>query len=252
MPFPPFKRSVPPPPPVEPCIPEGLRLYAIGDIHGRRDLLESIARLIETDWRTAHSEEAITVFLGDYVDRGPDSASVLARLATGDFPTPFVALRGNHEQMMLDFLEDESLLEAWRQYGGLETLNSFNIDIAEVMVGKGYVEAQEQLRQRLPMRDLQFILDMPSQFSVGDYFFCHAGIRPGVAFDRQTPQDLLWIRDDFLKSMKMFGKIVVHGHTPVPVPDVRPNRINIDTGAFMTNKLSCLVLQGKSKSFLST
>jgi serine/threonine protein phosphatase 1 len=237
---------------MEPCVPDTIRLYAVGDIHGRTDLLEKMAVLIDADRKSSQCQEALAVFLGDYVDRGPDSAGVLARLAKRDFPTPFVALRGNHEQMMLDFLEDEGLLEAWRQYGGLETLNSYNIDIAEVMLGKGYVEAQEELRRRLPMSDLQFLLDLPYQFALGDYFFCHAGVRPGVPLDRQSPQDLMWIREDFLKYAKMFDKIVVHGHTPMPVPDVRPNRINIDTGAVMTNKLSCLVLQGKTKTFLST
>jgi serine/threonine protein phosphatase 1 len=247
-----FKRGKPSPTPLEPCVPEDIRLYAVGDIHGRTDLLGAMAGLIESDRKSAQCKEALTVFLGDYVDRGPDSAGVLARLSKGDFPTPIVALRGNHEQMLLDFLEDETVLEAWRLYGGLETLNSFNIDIGKVVLGKGFVDAQEQLRERLPMGDLQFVLDMPSQFSLGDYFFCHAGIRPGVPLDRQTREDLMWIRDDFLRSSKMFGKIIVHGHTPVPVPDVQPNRINIDTGAVLTNKLSCLVMQGKDRSFLST
>jgi serine/threonine protein phosphatase 1 len=247
-----FKRKTRPPGREKACLPEGLRIYAIGDIHGRLDLLEKMVRQVAADLQAANYDTALTIFLGDYIDRGYDSAGVLARLSRRDFPTPFVALRGNHEQMLLDFLEDETQLGSWRLYGGLQTLHSFNIDLAEVMRGKGFEAARDELLVRLPAKDLQFVGDTKSHYVVGDYFFCHAGTKPGIALEQQNWEDLMWIRDEFLKSDVNFGKIIVHGHSPVPEPEIHPNRINIDTGAFATSKLTCLVLQGSTQRFLFT
>jgi serine/threonine protein phosphatase 1 len=235
-----------------PRVPAGLRLYVIGDVHGRFDLLEDLNEKITSDLAGADYDEALTVFLGDYIDRGPDSAAVIARLAEGDFPTPIIALRGNHEQMLLSFLEDERLLDFWRRFGGVETLQSFDIDMSEVVPGTRFKTIQEELSARLTHDDLHFMADTRSYFSVGDYFFCHAGVRPGVALTEQHHHDLLWIRDDFLGSEADHGKIIVHGHTPVTIPDVRPNRINIDTGAFASDVLTCLVLQGEKQRFILT
>jgi serine/threonine protein phosphatase 1 len=232
-----------------PCLPPGLRLYAIGDIHGRLDLLDDLARQISDDLATA-PEKVLTIFLGDYIDRGPDSAAVVERLRRRDFPTPFRALRGNHEEVVLKFLEDESVLENWRKFGGLETLHSYGVNVGEVMRGQGFGEARRSFEERLPEAHLRFFEDMELTAVYGDYYFCHAGARPGVPLDQQVSDDLLWIRGEFLDFDGAFGKVVVHGHTPVAAPDERHNRINIDTGAFATSVLTALMLEGTNRRFL--
>jgi serine/threonine protein phosphatase 1 len=234
------------------AVSEGQRLYVIGDIHGRLDLLDRIARDIAADVATGARHQPLAVLLGDYIDRGPDSAGVLARLSAREFPVPFVALRGNHEQMLLDFLEDERCLESWRLFGGLETLHSFGIDVNKARQVSGFAEAQRHLKAVLPPKMLKFLRATISSYQLGDYYFCHAGIRPGVALDAQRDEDLLWIREEFVQSMADHGKIIVHGHTPVDQPDIRENRINIDTGAYATGKLTCLVLEGSTSRFITT
>jgi serine/threonine protein phosphatase 1 len=235
-----------------PRAPDNLRLYVIGDVHGRLDLLESLQSLIDQDRRQNPAREAGAIFLGDYVDRGRDSAGVLDKLSRGDFPTPIIALRGNHEEVLLKFLEDENVLETWRKFGGLETLHSYGVPVAEAMRGAGYDRAREALLRALPPAHLAFLRQTASSVSFGDYFFSHAGVRPGVPLENQVADDLLWIREDFLRHDGPFGKIVVHGHTPVEKPDVRPHRINVDTGAYASSILTALVLDGESRSFLST
>lgn len=234
---------------VEPRLPAGLRIYAVGDIHGRRDLFDELSSLIQSDLLTG-PPDIITVFLGDYIDRGPRSYDVLERLSAGDFPTPFVALRGNHEEVALKFLEDESVLESWRKFGGLETLHSYGVAVGEVLRGKGYAAAKEKFNERLPRDHRSFLSMTRLSVSYGDYFFCHAGIRPGVALDDQGSEDLLWIRDEFLSYSGTHEKFIVHGHTPVEAPDTRHNRINVDTGAFATSRLTALVLEGTDRRFL--
>lgn len=231
---------------------DGLRIYAIGDIHGRRDLLDVLASKVQADLRRGRFAETVTVFLGDYIDRGPDSAGVAQRLAAGDFPTPIIALRGNHEAELLAFLEDERTLEHWRYYGGLETLVSYGVDVKAVMRGQGYDVVQQALRRNLPPEHLEFFKQTRLSWTVDDYFFCHAGVRPGVPLARQTERDLLWIREDFHAYRGRFEKIIVHGHTPIPKPDILPNRIAIDTGAFATSLLTCLILEGQDRRFIST
>jgi serine/threonine protein phosphatase 1 len=234
-------------------LPEGDRIYAIGDIHGRADLLEKIAREIESDLSSAAADTLSgAVFLGDYVDRGPHSSRVLERLAHRDFPIPFVALRGNHEQMFLNFLAEPEFLSTWRQFGGLEALHSFGIDLRDARDGRGYEAAHAELVEAMSPEVRAFLEQTATSFQHGDYFFCHAGVRPSVPLASQQDKDLMWIRDDFLRSPAYHGKVVVHGHTPVGEPDERPNRINIDTGAYVSGRLTCLVLEGESRRFLST
>jgi serine/threonine protein phosphatase 1 len=233
-------------------IPEGRRLYVIGDVHGRGDLLDRMAQIIRSDLAAEPACDALCIFLGDYVDRGPRSAEVLQRLSTSDWPLAFVALRGNHEQMLLKFLDDAAYLEAWRHYGGLETLFSFGIDVHKVLQTSDFAGAQQRLKALLPASTIDFIAKTPSSFQFGDYYFCHAGIRPGVALADQLEQDLLWIREDFTESTAEHEKIIVHGHTPVERPEVKSNRINIDTGAYITGTLTCLVLEENKLRFLST
>jgi serine/threonine protein phosphatase 1 len=233
-------------------VPDRSRIYVVGDVHGRIDLFDNLISQIARDLGRADCDESLTIFLGDYVDRGPSSAAVLDRLTRGDLPTPIVTLRGNHEQMLLNFLEDEAALDTWRHNGGLETLHSYKIDVTSLLRGQGYKLAQQELFARMPEEDHKCFQAMQTHTTIGDYFFCHAGVRPGVPLDRQNDHDLLWIRDEFLSSNRDFGKIIVHGHTPVPQPEIRRNRINIDTGAFATNRLTCLILQGESLDFMAT
>jgi len=233
-------------------VPVGLRLYVVGDIHGRLDLLDSLAYKVREDLRRGHFDEAVTIFLGDYIDRGPNSAGVTELLSAGDFPSPIVALRGNHEAMLLSFLDDESVLGDWRRYGGLETLVSYGVDVKAVMRGQGYDAALMSFRRNLPSQHLAFYKQTRLSWSVGDYFFCHAGVRPGVPLVHQSESDLLWIRHEFNFYRGLFEKIVVHGHTPVQEPEVLPNRIGIDTGAYATGLLTCLVLERESRRFVTT
>jgi predicted phosphodiesterase len=212
------------------------RLYVIGDIHGRLDLLESAIAAIGRDVGR-HGPAALTVTVGDYLDRGPDSCRVIDRLAANPFPTPYVALKGNHESFLEAFLADPATGLHWRLQGGDETLLSYG-----VAVDLNDEEAADRLRAALPAAHIRFLQSLKMSHTHGKYFLCHAGVRPGVPLERQDDHDLLWIRDPFLDSTMDFGKIVVHGHTPVAAPDVRSNRINVDTGAFATGRLTCMAL----------
>lgn len=235
-----------------PCIPDGFRLYVIGDVHGRDDLLDALCRSIEKDLAGTPIEGANIVFLGDYVDRGLRSAEVVERIVSGTTPAPVVALRGNHEAILLQFLEDENVLDSWRRYGAMETLLSYGVDVKEVLRGRGFDVARTQLRERLPPAHLRFFEDTKLSWSLGDYFFCHAGCRPNVPLARQQESDLLWIREEFLDFTGSWDKVIVHGHTPAPEPEERPQRINLDTGAYATGRLTCLILEGSTRRFLST
>jgi diadenosine tetraphosphatase ApaH/serine/threonine PP2A family protein phosphatase len=233
-------------------MPEPERLYVIGDIHGRSDLLDRLTAEIVRDLEALPVASALTVTLGDYVDRGPDSRGVLDRLARNPFPTPLVSLKGNHESLMAAFLEDPTVAGHWRRLGGLETLHSYGVPVAALMMGRDYPQASAGLRAALPASHLAFLASLRTSMTVGRYFLCHAGVRPGVPLERQAEEDLLWIRDEFLSSRANFGKVVVHGHTPAESPEVLSNRINVDTGAFMTGRLTCAVLEEDRVRFLST
>jgi serine/threonine protein phosphatase 1 len=226
------------------------RIYVIGDIHGRSDLLDRMVELIGEDLGEVPGKQCLTVTLGDYVDRGPDSRGVLDRLSDNPFRTDYVALKGNHEELFEAFLREPEVGRHWRQLGGLETLASYRVPVAPLMVGGNYALAAESLRAALPKQHSDFLASLRLSLDLGRYFLSHAGIRPGVAFDRQNPEDLLWIREEFLLSTLDFGKLVVHGHTPTEQPEVLPNRINVDTGAFATGRLTCVVLEDGQHRFL--
>jgi len=226
------------------------RIYVIGDIHGRLDLLDMLIGKIDADLKSAPTPEPLTVTLGDYIDRGPNSRGVLERLAHNPFPMPYLPLKGNHEELLTTFLDDPSILGKWRRLGGLETLHSYGVPVSSLMVGTGFEEAAARLRAALPEEHLRFVSSLKLSASSSSYFFCHAGVRPGIPLDRQSAADLLWIRQEFLNSKMNFGKRVVHGHTPTERPEVLPNRINIDTGAYATGRLTCLVLEGNQHRFL--
>jgi serine/threonine protein phosphatase 1 len=227
------------------------RLYVVGDIHGRLDLLDQLIEAIHGDANT-YAGNSLTVTLGDYIDRGPNSRGVIDRLLTNPFPGDYIALKGNHEALLEKFLDQPESGTQWRQLGGLETLHSFGIPVAALMMGLQFENAAEQLGATLSPERVKFLSSLKLSLTVGRFFLCHAGVRPGVPLDRQNEQDLLWIRDEFLNCEQDFGKIVVHGHTPIERPEVRPNRINIDTGAFATGRLTCLILEGDSYRFIST
>ena len=225
-------------------------MYVIGDIHGRLDLLDQIVRKIDSDMKQAPTAEALTITLGDYIDRGPNSRGVLDRLVQDPFPTPYVPLKGNHEELLERFLDDPSLGSRWRQLGGLETLHSYGVPVSLMMLGKGYHEAAGLLRAAVPQAHLEFLGSLKISANSRSLFLCHAGIRPGIPLDGQSAEDLLWIRDEFLTSRINFGKRIIHGHSPTERPEILPNRINIDTGAYMTGRLTCLVVEDEQIRFL--
>jgi serine/threonine protein phosphatase 1 len=225
------------------------RIYAIGDIHGRLDLLDRAIAAIRNDVEQ-FGPDAITVTLGDYVDRGPNSSGVIERLADNPFPTPFVALKGNHEALLEAFLADPNLGHHWSRQGGMETVNSYGVQLGRFLVGKAMEQVADRLQAAMPAKHVDFLRSLRLSFTHGRYFLCHAGVRPGVPLDRQSEEDLLWIRDPFLRSTADFGKIVVHGHTPVAAPELQANRINLDTGAFSSGRLTCAVLEEAGPRFL--
>jgi serine/threonine protein phosphatase 1 len=227
-----------------------MRVYCVGDIHGRDDLLREMAERVDADTERRVFDQAVTVFLGDYVDRGLGSMRVVEQLARGEWPTPILALAGNHEDLLMAFLEDEGVLEAWRSLGGLETLHSYGVNVGLAMAGRDFGAVQRAFAACLPEGHRHFLESLNISTTIGDYFFCHAGVRPGVPLDRQDREDLLTIRDPFLSSEAEHGKLVVHGHTPSTAPEVRPNRIGIDTAAYATNRLTCLVLEQDQQVFL--
>src|SRR5262249_25498298 len=226
------------------------RLYIIGDIHGRSELLDRMTNEIERDLAQHPADAAVTVTLGDYIDRGPDSRGVLERLARNRFPTQYIGLKGNHEELLETFMADPGIGPQWRSLGGLETLHSYGVPVGPLLRGKGFEEASRAIREAIPQEHLEFLGSLRLCSSNSRYFLCHAGVRPGVALEKQQPRDMLWIREEILNSRKDFGKIVVHGHTPVEEPQILPNRINIDTGAFATGRLTCLVLDRDDRRFL--
>lgn len=233
---------------------DGEIVYAVGDIHGRHDLLEAALRHIVEDAEKASADlRKQIVFLGDYVDRGPRSRDVVERLSG---PPPaglsWTPLKGNHEDFLLRFLDDPSLLDLWVANGAKATLRSYDSGIGRLLAG-GASEGRvrDAFAQALPAAHRDFLASLPLTHGAGDYFFVHAGVRPGVALEDQDPKDLIWIRQPFLLSHECFGKIVVHGHTPVGQAEIRDNRIGIDTGAFSSGRLTVLRLMGTDKSLLA-
>jgi serine/threonine protein phosphatase 1 len=235
--------------PIAPSTPAETRIYAIGDIHGRADLLrEILQRLDEDQWRRpiAYVTE---IFLGDYVDRGPDAKGVIDLLAARMVQNHSVCLRGNHEELMERFLREPSALDPWLKLGGLQTLTSYGV-VPRLDGTERSDDVRQRFRRAFPRAHQLFLQCLKPWICCGDYLFVHAGIRPQVPFEHQTMRDLLWIREEFLDCPLQHGKYIVHGHTPVVHPDVRPNRIGIDTGAWRSGTLTCVILEGTSIQFL--
>lgn len=233
-------------------LPPGLRVYAVGDIHGRADLLLSLHTRIGEDAGTAPELEKRIVLLGDYVDRGPSSREVIEILTSEPRNgIPVTCLLGNHEAMLLQFLDDAAVGPEWMAYGGRETLMSYGVNPVSESLTEGALQVvQDDFRSKLPTSHREFMSGLQRQMSCGDYFFVHAGVRPGIPLDRQSETDLIWIREEFLNSDAFHGKIIVHGHSYKHAPEVMPNRIGIDTGAYATGQLTCLVLEGQTRRFL--
>ncbi|WP_289034210.1 metallophosphoesterase [uncultured Roseibium sp.] len=233
------------------AIPQGLRYYVVGDIHGRADLLNQIQQQISADLIEHPVDQAIEVYLGDYIDRGPSSREVIENLAT---PTSDgrqrICLMGNHESLLLDFLADSSVLNRWKQVGGLETLQSYGI--ARPTNETDATTVQSSLRAAMPPHHLHFLRTLEIMDVGHGHAFVHAGVRPGVPLDGQSEEDCLWIREEFLDYAGSFGARIIHGHTPQDKVDVRPNRINIDTGAYITGVLTCLILGQEGQRLLQT
>ncbi len=235
-----------------PSLPAELRIYAIGDIHGRLDLLNELLARISSDIALRPTVRPLYVFLGDYIDRGSASCETIDRLIEHGKTHESVFLKGNHELIAIKCLSDRGLFDQWLRLGGLETLVSYGVPAETLANGKQIAELQSAFHGALPQAHFRFFRDLKNSFECGDFFFAHAGVKPNVELSRQKENDLLWIRGEFLSSRDDFGKIVVHGHTPTREIEVGPNRINIDTGAFATGRLSCLVLEGEELSVIDT
>jgi serine/threonine protein phosphatase 1 len=230
-------------------LPPGQRIYAIGDVHGCAERLQDMHNLIAADLAARPVGEPTIVHLGDYIDRGPDSAGVIGELMApwpGGLPPRTVDLMGNHEAMMLAALAapaDPGARQHWMENGGAISLASWGISPQDPPLA--WLAA-------LPPRHLAFLRGLALTHRAGGYLFVHAGIRPGIALDRQNPEDLLWIREPFLHTGEPLGVVVVHGHTPAASPEVLAHRINVDTGAVLGRALTCVVLEADRLAFLQT
>ncbi len=236
-----------------PRLAPGKLVYAVGDIHGRDDLLGELLERIDDDRRQRQAVETVVVFLGDLIDRGPDSAKVIERLRcyapAGVRP---VFLAGNHEEVLLRLLDgDDSLVADWLKFGGLQCCASYGLDTRQVARMRSR-EAGYAIRGAIPALHRDFLASFHDTVRIGDYLFVHAGIRPGVAIDAQAQSDLRWIRQPFLDDRRDHGFIVVHGHTISDGVDQAANRIGIDTGAYRSGVLTALAASGDSTWFLQT
>ena len=225
-------------------LPEGQRVYAIGDVHGCLERLVALHAAIAEDIAARPVDECTLIHLGDYIDRGPESAEVVDLLAKGPAVpgVTIVNLMGNHEEMMVDAISSGKVEDAvhWSRNGGAESLLSWRIDrgVPQVM-----------WPTMIPFPHQTFLRGLAISHRVGPYFFVHAGVRPDVPLEAQKTEDLLWIREPFLSSKKDHGAVIVHGHTPIRDPVVRANRIGIDTGAVMGGVLTCAILEADKVGF---
>jgi len=238
-------------------LPDGQRIYAVGDVHGQADALLNLFLRIDNDRKLRPNANSVEVFLGDYIDRGSSSRQVIDLLIGRRRARDAIFLKGNHEDYIPRFLEDPSVLSEWKNIGGLDTIVSYGVHPSSYGVSPTRPDEVEPLRQiaaafgqALPDSHRAFFQGLPLSFTSGDFFFVHAGVRPGIPLQQQARTDLLYIREDFLLCEESFGKVVVHGHSPTKEPDVRHNRIGIDTGAYATGRLTCLVLEEDHIGFL--
>jgi serine/threonine protein phosphatase 1 len=239
--------------PLTPAAPEGLVVWAVGDIHGRLDLLEPLVEAIIADAAASTPDRTMAIFLGDYIDRGPASAEVIRYLAglSNEAGVEWRFLKGNHEEAMLNFLKDPAFGVEWCQYGGGATLRSYGLREPDI---KHRVEAWRglalDLDHRIPAAERAFLDNLELSLAVGDYFFAHAGARPGKTLAEQTAHDLMWVRRSFLDSPEVFEKVVVHGHTPADAVHIDHRRIGLDTRAYESGMLSAARLAGTGRAVI--
>lgn len=224
-------------------VPPGVRVYAVGDVHGRLDCLMLMEAMIADDIAARPIANPVVIHLGDYIDRGPDSHGVIETLSMAATPARHHLL-GNHERFLLDALDNPARLEGWSAVGGLAALRSYGVDPGPLLRGRDPGPVADALREAMPPHHLAFLRRLDLMLVVGDYCFVHAGLRPGVALERQEADDVIWLRDEFLNHRGSFGHVVVHGHTAVPEAEIHPNRINLDSGAYASGRLSAAVLEG--------
>jgi len=231
----------------------GWRAYGVGDIHGRLDLLEQLLGMIHDDIARRPARKVLLIFVGDLIDRGPNSAQVIERLRTYRHPgVRTLFLLGNHEEVLLRILAgDADLIAKWRLFGGAQCLASYGLD-AEKLTGLSDEDALALIRSAIPKEHVEFLESFDDSCRFGDYLFVHAGIRPGVEFDQQRQSDLRWIREPFLLDDTDHGFVVVHGHTIRPEVEMRPNRIGIDTGAYKSGVLTAFAIEGSDSWLLDT
>lgn len=232
-----------------PKLPPGQRVYAVGDIHGRLDLFEGLIAAIERD--NAGRSEAISdvILLGDLIDRGPSSAGVIDRARRWSQERRVGIIKGNHEEMMLVSARKLDALRSFLRYGGRETIISYGVDPDFVMEAS-LEDLQQAMLDAIPQQDFDFVDSFEKMVRIGDYLFVHAGVRPDTPLDRQLGHDCRWIREPFLTHDGDFGAVVVHGHTITEQPEIRANRIGIDTGAYVNGTLTAIGLEGESRWFI--
>jgi serine/threonine protein phosphatase 1 len=231
------------------AIPAGQRVYAIGDIHGRLDLFEALVAAVDADDAAAAPAETTVILLGDLVDRGADSAGVIALARDWQRRRRVRILAGNHEEMFLRSFSSVEMFRHFLRHGGRETVLSYGVDRAAFAQAE-LEEAQEMMRAAVPAEDAAFLKGFEDMISIGDYLFVHAGIDPRVPIEEQKVHDLRWIREPFLSHAERHGQVVVHGHTISDSPEDCGNRIGIDTGAFMTGRLTALALEGTERRYI--
>lgn len=233
-----------------PATPEGVRIYAVGDIHGRLDLLDDLLAQIDADRARSPAARVVEVYLGDYIDRGPDSRGVIARLVERSLSREAVFLRGNHEHMLARFLEDAEVLADWQHSGAHQTLQSFGIRPPFRADAPQREAMRQALLRAMTPTEKAFLAALKLHFTCGDFLFVHAGLRPGIPLEQQDPEDLMMIREEFLLYRGSHDGFVVHGHTPVSRPETHPGRLNIDTGAFASGCLTCARLDAQGLMFM--
>ncbi len=229
--------------------PEGMRLVAIGDVHGCLGLMDRLLDAIDAEIAADTPDDWRIVMLGDYVDRGPNSRGVLDRLIERTADPRQIALTGNHDDRMANFLTTMADPGLFIEYGGVETAASYGVTL-DTSSAEQLLNSRKALVDAVPATHLEFLHALPTSAEFGDFFFCHAGIRPGIPLDLQKRDDLIWIRREFLSHPGLHPKLVVHGHTPAEAPEIMPNRINIDTGAYATQVLTAFVAEGTRKWLL--
>ncbi|MFQ0812640.1 metallophosphatase [Brucella anthropi] len=230
--------------------PHDIRLYAIGDVHGRLDLLQDMHGLIRADLDQRPAHDWRIIHLGDYIDRGPSSRQVLDFLIDAtDRDERIIPLLGNHDDGFLTYLATGDVAGIFALHGGADTARSYGVNIDFADAGSAR-HGHAALVKIVPQGHIDFIRAMPRSVTFGDFFFCHAGINPSVPLDAQDPEELIWIRTAFLKWTAPFEKVVVHGHTPQSAIDIQPNRVNLDTYAWKSGQLSAIVIDGREKRFI--